>query len=286
MPRERRRRAAVLRVAPLLGRLLRARLARGLGLARAEALGVHGVHLVALAAVLDRAVARVLDVVARAGRELRRSAVLAADLDERLVGGREVVAARALDQHCGGGDEDDDAEEDGPGQKPRHCLVHRPGGATTIGSPTRTRPGATTSHHTPNVTSSLPRRSASALSTGASRWPSSGERVVTAQRSVGAATRSTASPARTSRPAQPCSSHAGTPSISIVMRKRRPSRPPSPSAAPSACSEARDISVTGLSSPPVSSSSRTTSATGWPACSDSASLNGPSTRWPATRRPS
>ena len=45
-------------------------------------------------------------------------------------------------------------------------ACHRPDGATTVASPTRTRPGATTSHQTPKVTSSLPRRSASALSTG------------------------------------------------------------------------------------------------------------------------
>jgi len=83
---------------------------------------VHRVHLVALAAVLDRAVAGVLDVVARAGGQLRRSAVLAADLDERLVGGGEVVAARALHEQGGGGDENDDAEEDGPGQKTRHAV--------------------------------------------------------------------------------------------------------------------------------------------------------------------
>src|SRR3954447_23106754 len=223
VPGEGLRRAAGLRIAPLLRGLLDARLPRVLGLARAEAVGVHGVHLVALAAVLDRAVAGVLDVVARAGRELRRSAVLAADLHERLVGGRQVVAARALHEQGGGGDEDGDGEEDGPGDKTPHALVHRPDGATTIGSPTRTRPGATTSHHTPNVTSSLPRRSASALRTGASRFRSWGWRVAPAHRSVGAAPRGTAPPARTSRPAQPCSSHASTPSISIVMRKRRPS---------------------------------------------------------------
>src|SRR4051812_952779 len=123
VPRERLGRLAVLRVAPLLRRLLHARPAGVLGLARAEALGVHGVHLVALAAVLDRAVARVLDVVAGPGRELRRAAVVAADLHERRVGGRQLLAARALHEQRRGGDQDDDAEEDGPGEKTPHAFL-------------------------------------------------------------------------------------------------------------------------------------------------------------------
>src|SRR3954463_13575804 len=114
VPRERLGRLAVLRVAPLLRRLLHARPAGVLGLARAEALGVHGVHLVALAAVLDRAVARVLDVVAGAGRELGRAAVRLADLHERLVGRGQVVAARALHEQGADDDDGDERGEDGP----------------------------------------------------------------------------------------------------------------------------------------------------------------------------
>src|SRR3954471_22012592 len=131
VPGERLRRAAGLRIAPLLRGLLEARPARVLGFARAEALGMDGVHLVGLAAVLDRAVARVLDVVPGAGRELRRATVVAADLHERLVGGRQVVAARALHENAGGRDEDGDAKEDGPGEKTRHGLF--------IGRPARRR---------------------------------------------------------------------------------------------------------------------------------------------------
>src|SRR4051812_31187106 len=89
VPSERLRRAAVLGIAALLGGLFDARLPGVLGLARAEAIRMDGVHLVALAPVLDRAVARVLDVVPGAGRELRRAAVVAAHLDERLVGRRQ-----------------------------------------------------------------------------------------------------------------------------------------------------------------------------------------------------
>src|SRR4051794_25490536 len=136
MPREGLRRAPVLRVAPLLGRLLDARLPRVLGLARAEALGVHGVHLVALAAVLDRAVAGVLDVVARARGELRRAAVVAADLHERLVGRGQVLAARALyDDNDNGedGDDDDADEEGGPGEKTGHALFIGRAGARQQG---------------------------------------------------------------------------------------------------------------------------------------------------------
>ena len=94
----------------------------------------------------------------------------------------------------------------------------RPG---STASPTRTVPGAATSHHTPKATSRLPRRPARARRIGRSPWPSSGSRIVTTQRSVGTATRRVAVPMATSRPAQPSSSHARAPSIEIVMRKRR-----------------------------------------------------------------
>src|SRR3954452_7217734 len=120
VPGERLRRAAVLGIAALPRGLLEARLPGVLGLARAEALGMDGVHLVALAPVLDRAVARVLDVVAGAGGERRGAAVLLADLDERLAGGGQVPAARALHEHEAERREDDDAGENGPREQTRH----------------------------------------------------------------------------------------------------------------------------------------------------------------------
>src|SRR3954447_17698217 len=136
VPGEGLRRAAGLRIAPLLRGLLDARLPRVLGLARAEALGVHGVHLVALAAVRNRAVARVLDVVARPRGELRRAAVVAADLHERLVGRGQVLAARALhDDNDNGedGEESDDDEEGGPGEQTGHALFIGRAGARQQG---------------------------------------------------------------------------------------------------------------------------------------------------------
>ena len=105
---------------------------------------------------------------------------------------------------------------------------------------------------------------ASARRIGRSPWPSSGSRMVTAQRSVGTATRRVAAPMATSRPAQPSSSHARAPSIEIVIRKRRGSTTASSRAAETAASEPSDISVTGWSSPPLTSSSRATSSTGRP----------------------
>src|SRR6185312_4070212 len=124
VPREGLRRAPVLGIPSLLSGLLHARRARFGGLARAEPLGMDGVHLVALAAVLDGAVARVLDVVARAGRELRRAAVVAADRHEGLVGGGQVLAARALDEHAGEHRDRDDAGERRPREETRaHAAV-------------------------------------------------------------------------------------------------------------------------------------------------------------------
>src|SRR5436305_1197339 len=62
---------------------------------------------------------------------------------------------------------------------PAKILRPRPQASTLTVSPRRTRPGATTWHHTPKVTSSLPRSRARAWRTGTSRAPSSGSLVVT-----------------------------------------------------------------------------------------------------------
>ena len=136
--------------------------------------------------------------------------------------------------------------------------------AGSTASPTRTMPGAATSHHTPKATSRLPRRRARARRIGRSPWPSSGSRIVTTQRSVGTATRRVAVPIATSRPAQPSSSHARAPSTAIVIRKRRGSTTAPSSASETAASEPSDMSVTGWSSPPTTPSSLATSCTGAP----------------------
>ena len=156
---------------------------------------------------------------------------------------------------------------------------------SATGSPSRTRPGSATSHHSPNVTSRFPRSSASAASTGVSVRPSSGSRVVTTQRGTGSSPRNSTAPTAISRPGQPCSSQAPTPSIATVMRKRRASGTLPSSAGASAASDARDISVTGASSASRSPSSRANSCTARPRWSETASDSAPSTSRPGIGRP-